>query len=117
MKFFNCEDDKISPSVLGVGRIILPGLSVKDCTDKVEGIEYAVRLEETENRLLLLLTTFEESVHCERWENKEILILHVYHFTENESVTNKEKFPFRTTQTENNDTHLAKNVPSLLHRI
>lgn len=44
---------------------MLLGLSLKDCPEWVEGIEYAVRLEETENKLLLLLAAFEESVHRE----------------------------------------------------
>lgn len=66
VKAFSCEDDNISPSVLGVGIVILPVISLEDCTDRVDGVEHVVRIEETENKLLLLITAFKEPVYHER---------------------------------------------------
>lgn len=68
VKAFNCEEDNISPSVLGVERFPLLVLSLKEGTDRVEGDENVARDEETENKLLLLVTTFGGSVKRKKQE-------------------------------------------------
>lgn len=69
VKAFNCEEDNISPSVLGVERFPLLVLSLKEGTDRVEGDENVARDEETENKLLLLATAFGGSVKKEETRN------------------------------------------------